>query len=323
MSTVPDLRDCRQPDIPKRLAACSERLPDLRAQPARPRHVEARRGRPSPDLGGGRLRLGDRARCREHLLEATTRRVVTSVRHGRPEKAVRPLLGEQAGLAKHDRHIREPHLRLGEAGDDRQRPDPVELEDRRVPVLDDDSGVRDDRQIGKEVAQPARRQGVDEIGEALAFDGSNDPRVDGDRVVAGGERPLRRGRLLAAERPRVALVRVDDDLEHLTGRTRRRDVHVRSGLPGRARALPEDHLAPASHGEDELRPVLAAAVEHEVDRRAAAHAGTHRDPLHHLEVMVRPRVGAVAVELRRPRPHVPDLQRDAVGPERQPHQEGQ
>ena len=117
----------------------------------------------------------------------------------------------------------------------------------------------------------------DEVGEALALDrGDDSPLLVGDGVVAGRQRSSHGRRLLMAEVPGVTLVGVDDDLERSAG-AGRRQRHVGPGLLGGAGALPEDHLAATRLGEHELRSVLSAAIEHEVDRRAAAGARPHRD----------------------------------------------
>jgi hypothetical protein len=94
------------------------------------------------------------------------------------------------------------------------------------------------------------------------------------------------------------------------------------GLLGRARALPEDHLAAAGHGEHELRAVLAAALEHEVDRRPSAGARPHRNALDDFE-LVGPLGGSVAVQLRGARPDVAHLERDPPFTERKVDEERQ
>ena len=92
------------------------------------------------------------------------------------------------------------------------------------------------------------------------------------------------------------------------------DADPGPGLAGGARGLPEDPLAAAlDAGEHELGAVLARAVEHEIDRDAAALAGADRDLLDDLGVLG-PALGAVAVDLRGPRPAVARLEHElAVG----------
>src|SRR5581483_65198 len=109
-------------------------------------------------------------------------------------------------------------------------------------------------------------------------------------------------RLLAPERPCVALVAVDDDVEDVPGgaASRQRDRGPR--LLGRARALPEDDLATTCAREHELRAILAGTGEHEVDGRATPDARAHGHALDDLQPVCRPLVGAVAVHLARPRP---------------------
>jgi hypothetical protein len=124
------------------------------------------------------------------------------------------------------------------------------------------------------------------------------------------------------EAPGVTLVGVDDDLEDSSWSPggRQRDVGAR--LLGGAGTLPEDHFAAPRLGEHELRPVLPATVEHEVDRRTAASAGAHRDALDDVG-FVGPRFCAMAVQLGGARPDVADLEDDRLGPERDVHEEWQ
>ncbi len=140
-----------------------------------------------------------------------------------------------------------------------------------------------------------------------------------DRVVTCRQR-LPTGRcLLRAELPRIPLVAVDQDVEHQPGRASCRRAHCGPGLLRSTSALPEDHLATTSPGEDELRPVLPASVQHQVDRRAATHTRAHRHPLHHLDRVV-PVLRRVAVHLRGARPRVAHLQHHTVSAQRQPNQ---
>src|SRR5664280_1581987 len=75
-----------------------------------------------------------------------------------------------------------------------------------------------------------------------------------------------------------------------------RQSHLRSGLLGRPRRLPEDHLPTAGVGHHQLRAILPPPVEDQVDRRSAPVAGPHRNALEHLGVLG-PAVGPVAVDL--------------------------
>src|SRR5690606_35101122 len=121
-------------------------------------------------------------------------------------------------------------------------------------------------------------------------------------------RPPRRRRLLVGERPRVPLVAVDDDLEltHPRG-PRGGEVDRGAGLLRRPGRLPEDRLPPAPHpGEDELRAVLPAAVQHEVDRRAPPHTRAHRHPFDDLR-LPGPAHRPVAVDLPGPWPRLARL----------------
>ena len=65
----------------------------------------------------------------------------------------------------------------------------------------------------------------------------------------------------------------------------------------------------------------AAAIEHEIDRRAAPDTRPDRYPFDDLESVIWPLVGAVAVPLADPGPDVANLQRDAVRPERKSDEE--
>jgi hypothetical protein len=195
---------------------------------------------------------------------------VRRVRDRRPEESVGPLLGERPGLGEHDGDAREPHLRLRETLGDDGRSGVGDLEDLRVPVFDDERGVGQLGQRGEQVAELAGGHGRDQVRKALALDCGHDRAVELDREVARGK-PQSAGRgLLGGELPRAPLVAVDEDLEHLTRRPPGGNRDVRSGLARGAGALPEDDLASAGSGEHELRAVLTTAVEHQVDRRAAA-----------------------------------------------------
>ncbi len=290
--------------------------------PAAVGHVVTVRECPGPDLGGG---------CRGgwygaggakfgRAFVAVLRAVV--VGNGSAEVAVGPLLGELAGLAEHYRHAGEPDLRLGEAFGHHCGSDAVELEHRRPAILDHDRSPGERREIRKQVSQLARGERRDEIGEALAFDRSDDIAVDGDRVVARRQRTPTCGRLLLFELPRVALVGVDDDVEHPPTGTGGRHRHCGSRLFGGAGALPEDHLATSGSGEHELGSVLAGAVEDEVDGGGATHTRADRDAFDHLQV-VGPVIGTVAGHLADARPGLANLQSDRIAAERHPDEERQ
>ena len=195
-------------------------------------------------------------------------------------------------------------------------------EDAAVALVDHDGGARDGGQVGELVLQLAGRQRRHQVLQALALDRGDRDIVHQHGVVAGGQRLAPYDGLLLAERPGVALLGVDHDLQPCDPlRPGVGDVDPRPRLLRRTRRLPEDHLPPTPDGGgDELRPVLPTAVEHEVDRGAAPDAGAHRHPLDHLRIL-RPPLEAVAVDLRRPRPGLPRLQQDPVA-ERDPQDVG-
>ena len=116
--------------------------------------------------------------------------------------------------------------------------------------------------------------------------------------------------MLLGELVGVALAGVDEDREvRELGGTAAGDADPGPGLAGGARGLPEDPLAAAlDAGEHELGAVLAWAVEHQVDRDPAALAGADRDPLDDLRIVGPAVLGAVAVDLRGPRPAVARLE---------------
>src|SRR5690606_34933789 len=72
----------------------------------------------------------------------------------------------------------------------------------------------------------------------------------------------------------------------------------------------------------ELRAVLPSALQDEVDRCSAAHTAAGRHALHDLGIL-RPLLHAVAVHLRRTRPHLLGLQQHALLPQRDAEQVGQ
>ena len=99
---------------------------------------------------------------------------------GGGEVAVGPFLGELAGLGEHDRHGGPADLQFGEAVGDHRGPDPVELEDLRIPVLDDDRGAGQRGEFTEGEAQFAGDQAGDQVGERLAFH-------RGDQLPADGQ----------------------------------------------------------------------------------------------------------------------------------------
>ena len=130
-------------------------------------------------------------------------------------------------------------------------------------------------------------------------------------------------RLLLGELVGVALAGVDQDRElGEPGGEAAGNADPGPGLAGGARRLPEDPLAATlDAGEHELGAVLARAVEHEVDRDTAALAGADRDALDDLGLLGASCFGAVAVDLRGPRPAVARLEHELASRERQPDQE--
>jgi hypothetical protein len=92
-------------------------------------------------------------------------------------------------------------------------------------------------------------------------------------------------------------------------------------VPACASAGPaEDHLASLGGGEDQLRPLLAAAVGDQVDRRTPPTARAEVDLLDELW-LVRPRAAGhgVAVERRGARPRPLGLEDEALA-ERHEHE---
>jgi hypothetical protein len=108
-------------------------------------------------------------------------------------------------------------LQLRERVGDLRGPHPLLGEDLRVPVLDDDGGPGQRRELGGGVPQPRVEQAPEEVRQRLALDRRHQAVPDDDAVVPDGERPGHRPDLLAAEAVRVALVRVDHDLELAVG----------------------------------------------------------------------------------------------------------
>ncbi len=108
---------------------------------------------------------------------------------------------------------------------------------------------------------------------------SQRPSVDGDPSVTRRQRSSTRGRLLLFDLPRLALVSVDDDLEHPPDSARSRHGHCWAGSSGGASALPEGHLATAGTGDHGLG-----------DARVPGRGSEHRGRLHdarHREWKVR------------------------------------
>ncbi len=83
-----------------------------------------------------------------------------------------------------------------------------------------------------------------EVGDALALDGGDEPAVDDDAVVAHRQGPACGRHRPAGEGPRVALARVDEDLQvRQPGGPRRRRPDVGPGLLAHRARLPEDDVA--------------------------------------------------------------------------------
>jgi len=200
-------------------------------------------------------------------------------------EAVGPFLGELPGLAEDDRHVRPADLDFRQAVGDQCGPDPVELEDGRIAVLDHDRGPGQRGHLGQGVAELAAGQAGYQVNQGLPFHRGDQPPVVDDPVVTARQRPPEHGGLLPAEPVRVLLVAVGHDLQvRDPGRAGRGGAHVRPGLlagPGR---LPEHRVPAAGLGEDQLRPVLPAPIQDQVDGGAPAHARAQPDPLDDLRV---------------------------------------
>ena len=65
------------------------------------------------------------------------------------------VLGQGPGLAEHDRQVGPADLEFDETVGDHRRSDPVEFEDARVTVLDDDRRPGQGGELGQGVAQRA------------------------------------------------------------------------------------------------------------------------------------------------------------------------
>jgi hypothetical protein len=179
-------------------------------------------------------------------------------------------------------------------------------------VVDDHGGAGQGGQLAEGEAQGAVDQAGDEVVEGLALDGGDDRVLDRHRVVAARQGRPRGLDVRRGEGPRVALAGVDEDAQRLgvgggaPARTGGRRAHVGAGLLAGARGLPEDGLAAAGPGEDDLRPLLAGPVGDDVDGRPAARARDERDHVDEVRavgpVVQRHRV---AVDGGGPRPAVP------------------
>lgn len=160
-----------------------------------------------------------------------------------------------------------------------------------IAVLDHDRCPGQRRQIPQGVAELAAGHAAHEVSQRFPLHGRHQPPAGHHAIVTTRQRPDDRRHRLRREPVRIALPRVDHDLEFRhPGRPRRRQRHIGAGLlagPGR---LPEHHLPSPGPGEDDLRPVLTPPVGHDVDRRAPPDTGPQRNPLHHVAVR-RPRFG--------------------------------
>jgi hypothetical protein len=122
---------------------------------------------------------------------------------------------------------------------------------------------------------------------------------------------------LLCEAVGVALAAVDGDRGRAGERSPAGDAAARVGGAGGLLGLPEDRLAAAHLGEDELAAGKPRPLEHEIDRRPAPAAEPHRRLLEDLGVVRPGLLEAVAVDARRRRPRRPCFQ-DEAARERQP-----
>lgn len=100
---------------------------------------------------------------------------------------------------------------------------------------------------------------------------------------------------------------VDDDLEvGYAGSPGDGHAHPWARLLRGPRGLPEDRLTAALDlGDHKLRPVLPAAVEHQVYGRAAAYAGSDRHPPFWQALLWGLRKGRPDPQVRRVPPQLP------------------
>ncbi len=117
------------------------------------------------------------------------------------------------GLAEHDRHVGPANLEFDESVGDHRRSDPVEFEDARVTVLDDDGRPGLGGELGQGIAQRAPDQARHQVDEGFPFHRRHKRSVDADPTVPVGQGLLDRGHLLVDEPVGVLLVGVDDDLQ--------------------------------------------------------------------------------------------------------------
>lgn len=196
------------------------------------------------------------------------------------EEAVGPLLGQGAVVGEHDGDHGPADLALDDEVGDQGRADVVELEDGRVPLLDD--------------------------GDDLV--------VHQDCVIADGERLPGGGGLLMGELPRVALASVDDDLELLEARGAGRGSTMlgRAALAMRADCQKIISRPRARVMTNWLRAsrVRLATMSIAAPRRASARHGRQRHLVDDLGVLGPGCVVAVAVDLRDARPRLAGAQDD-------------
>jgi hypothetical protein len=285
---------------------CAVRGPHLRAQAAAVRHRKSGGGRPGPHLCRGRLRCRERTRDRECRCPLVTMVVVEVMRDAAPRN-------RYVHSCASWRVSQNTIGTVGKRTCDSARPSATTDGRTRSSLNTDDqrssttTAAGHGRQVGQQVAQLARGQRGDQVGEALALDRGDHAAVDLDGVVAGGSERravvacccVERQAYRSCESTRISSTRPGGP----SGGQRDGGAGLLAGASG----LPEDDLAPAGAGEHELGAVLARSVEDEVDRAAAPHARPHRHPLDDVEV-VGPLVGAVAVDLARARPGVARLQ---------------
>ena len=240
------------------------------------------------------------------------------------EEPICPFLGQWSRFGEVDRHGRVADGERGEHLRDEPGLREVELEQVGVAILDHDRRSRERGDVRERVGELPVDQPANQVVETFALHNRDDLAVVRDPVVASRKRPALGARLLLCELVWVALAAIDEDREvREIGGAAARDADPGPGLAGGARGLPEDPLAPTlDAGEHKLGAVLPRPVEHEIDRHPAPLAGTDRDPFDDLGV-IGPAVGAMAVDLRGPRPAIARLEHELPAGQWQADQERQ
>ena len=127
------------------------------------------------------------------------------------EKTERPLLRERSRVAEDDGDAGIADLHARQQLGSEPRCDVLESQQLCVTLLDDDCSAIHEHELGEKLHEAPVDEAPGKIGEALAFDDSDEGPVELDAVVTGPQCPSLGVGLLASEAIGIVLAGVDED----------------------------------------------------------------------------------------------------------------